>query len=110
MKLNRIIYNAEISLKYFYTKNFHIENFKFLDLTLAVPQAEMDDFSLTERLYSNSDLYYNAYKNVLKIAFGETESDLKFAKKRYIYIYWFTKAFHFVLFFIALKMVGNYLL
>lgn len=110
MKLNRMIYNAEISLRYFYTRNFIIDNYKFMDLTLAVPLSERDDFSLTERLFSNSELYFNGYKNLLKIAFGETESGLMFARKRYSYIYWATKAIHAVIIFAVYKLIVDYLL
>lgn len=108
MKLNRIIYNAEQSLRYFYTNTFTIENFKFLDLALDVPAVEKDEFSLTEKLSSNTELYENAYKFTLKIAFGETDRDLEIARKRYTYIYYATKAMHALVLYLSYKLFFHY--
>lgn len=109
MKLNRLIYNAEISLRYFYSKSFTIDNFKFLDLNLSIPPIEKDDFSLTEKMFSNKDLYSNTYKLILKIAFGESENDLKFAKLRYLIVYYVTKTFHAFIIFFVWKILYKYL-
>lgn len=94
MKVQRLIYNGEVSLEHFYSHNFKFDNFNFIDLNLLVPTHEKEDFSIAERCSLNRDLYTLTYKMSLRTVFGETEQDTEAARRRAPYIYFIVRAVH----------------
>lgn len=105
MKIQRTIFNAEKNLRHFSNNNFRFENFKFLDLNRLIPKHEMDEFGINCRIsMTNGELCRRGYELSLKVIFGETDEQLKFAKKRYPYFYTFFRLIHIVFLLTVLKL------
>lgn len=104
MKLQRIIYNAMVSTKHFYTNNFKFDNFNFIDLNLSIPPHEKEDFEIVEKVFSDATLFDRVYAITLKVVFGETSEDEKKAKSRKPYVYLVTRTINLIVIFSALKL------
>lgn len=104
LKTHRLIFNSEKSLGYFDTHNFTFDNFNFVDLQLSIPHNEIDEFSLSEKVFCNRDYYFESYKLLLKVIFGETDKDAEVAMTRYRYVYVVTRCIHVAVILAALKL------
>lgn len=93
MKIHRDIYNAQISLKHFYTRSFKFDNFKFLDLNLDIPKHEKEEFGIM-RLLTYKEYFFKGTLMCLKIIFHETDEHKKIARRRYPYIYVVIRLIH----------------
>lgn len=105
LKIHRIIFNAEKSLKYFGLKTYTIENFKFVDLALAIPFHEVEDFFLNETYFDNVELYSRAYVMALAEIFKEKQEDLPKAKRRHFWVILVTTTARYLFIFAALRMI-----
>lgn len=89
---------------YFNNRNFTFDNFNFVDLQLSIPHHEIDEFSLSEKVFANKDYYFDSYKVLLKVIFGETDKDAEVARTRYRYIYVIIRCIHVAVIVAALKL------
>jgi alcohol-forming fatty acyl-CoA reductase len=112
MKIQRILFNAERSLRYFYTHDFKFEYFNFIDLNLDIPKQEKDEFGINDRFVGSDYSYYT--KTILacrKVLLRETDEDIELAKRRYPYIVAITRlihVFYLFLFYKILKTLFNW--
>lgn len=104
MKIHRLIYNSQISLKHFYTRSFKFDNFNFFDLNLGIPEHEMEEFGIVQKLISNKDYYFNGFKMARKVILNETEREEAIARQRYPYVYLITKLIHVIAVYLAFKL------
>lgn len=104
MKVQRLIYNAQVSMKHFYVNNFKFDNFNFIDLNLSIPKHEKEDFEIVEKVFSNATLFDRVYAITLKVIFGETREDEIKAKSRKPYVYLITRSINLIVIFSALKL------
>lgn len=105
MKLQRIFINAEASLVFFTTNHFDFNNFNFIDLNLAIPTHEKNEYSIQQKAGSNLELYLSTYKMALQEIFKETPEDLLKAKKRYFYVILISRLIHAMMFFISVLIM-----
>lgn len=75
-----------------------------MDLQLSIPHHEIEEFSLREKVFCNKDYYFESYKVLLKIIFGETDKDAEVARTRYRYVYVVTRCIHVAVIVAALKL------
>lgn len=101
LKIHRIIYNADVSLRYFSTRIFKIVNHNFNDLHLTIPPHEKQDFFINETVFSNSELYHLTYLITLQEVFKESPDDLPKARRRFFYVKLITNILHSLTLFIA---------
>jgi alcohol-forming fatty acyl-CoA reductase len=110
-KVQRILFNAERSLRYFYTHDFKFDHFNFIDLNLDIPKQEKDEFSINERYVSDDYSYYrNTILACRKVLLQETDEDMELARRRYPYISAITRlihVFYLFLFYKILKVLFN---
>lgn len=109
MKIQRLIYNSETSLKYFTTNVFTILNYNFVDLNLAVPAHEKKVFYMNETLSANMDLYCRTYVVGLHEIMHESPMALPAAKQRYLYVFWISKTVHAIIFYAAFQMLSKFI-
>lgn len=84
MKIQRIIFNSEHSLRHFTAKGFKFINFKFLDLHKEIPDHEKEEFFVHEKLNSqNLRIFNDTYEVFMEANFNQKKSDAERAKKRY---------------------------
>jgi hypothetical protein len=86
LKIQRIIFNAENSLKHFLSNCFTIINLKFIDLNIVIPAHEKKDFFINETQFSNLELYKEAYQIGLQEIFKERAEDLPKARQRFFFV------------------------
>lgn len=110
MKIQRIIYNSETSLKYFTTNVFTILNYNFVDLKLAVPEHEKKDFYMNEEIFTNMDLYSRVYVVGLQEIMKELPADFPKAQQRYFYVFWASKFVHATFFYLAFRTLNEFVL
>ena len=108
MKVQRLIHNAEKSLKYFTDHVFKFDNYNFIDLKMAIPPSEKEDFSLDESGKSYAELMAMSFHVSLKAVFKFTDKDFEKGKKRAFYIYAVTRMIHATVLFGILALI-NYL-
>ena len=65
----------------------------------------MEEFGIIQKLISNKDYYFNAFKMARKVILNETEREEAIARQRYPYVYFITKLIHAIGVFIAFKLV-----
>lgn len=101
---------AEAALKYFASKTFTIDNYKFIDLSLLVPESEQADFSMKLADISNFECCRMIYLNGLIEILKESPADLPKARKRFARIIWITRIYRTVLLFIVLRYLNQLIL
>lgn len=104
MKIQRIIYNSAVPLKYFSVNNFKFDNFNFIDLNLSIPEHEKEDFEIIEKVFADATLFDRVYALSLKVIFGETSEDKKKAESRKPYIYLITRSINLIVILSVLKL------
>lgn len=106
MKIQRIIYNTDQSLKYFYQHIFKFDHFNFIDLNRDIPEQEKDEFSINEKfVMNNQDYYFLAFKMCKIILLGESEKDNEKARRRFPYIFIVTRTINALFFYAAYKLL-----
>jgi hypothetical protein len=106
MKVQRILFNAERSLRYFYKHDFKFDNFNFIDLNLDIPKQEKDEFSINERYVSNDYTYYTTtILTCRKVLLRETDQDIELARRRYPYMFAITRLIHVCYIFLLFKVL-----
>lgn len=110
LKIQRIIFMSEAALKYFAMRTFTIDNYKFIDLSLLIPDNEQADFSMKLSDFSNFECCRMIYLNGLIEIFKESPEDFPKARKRYARILWITRIYRTVLLFIVLRYLNQLIL
>lgn len=106
LKIQRICYITDQSLRYFYQHIFRFDHFNFIDLNLDIPAQEKDEFSVNKNvLLNNEDFYNSVFRMCKKILLGESEKDEEKARRRYPYIYAATRTVHALFFYFSYKLL-----
>lgn len=90
-------------MSYFSTRTFDIQNHNFLDLNLLVSKSEENDFSIKERTFNNKILMEQIYLVALQEILKESQEDLPKAKKKFIFVALYSRAYQLALAFVAMK-------
>lgn len=102
LKIQRVIFNAETSLKFFTSNHFDFSNSNFIDLDLAIPTREKKEFSTVQSAVGNLELCRATYIVALQEIFKESVDDLPKARRRYFYVVLITRTLHTIMFFIGI--------
>lgn len=107
MKIQRIVYNTEESLKYFKNNSFKFDNFNFVDLQKSIPEHEKDEFFISERIFNITVMADEAFKIGRKVLLHETDESDVIARKRLPYIFGFAHFIHVLFIYGTLKLLYN---
>lgn len=105
MKIQRILFNAEQALAHFSTRSFHIVNHNFLNLNRLVPKNEENEFSIREKTFNNKLLMEQIYLVALQEILKETPKDLPAARRKFVFVVLYSRAYQLVVAFFAIKVL-----